>query len=197
MAIDTYATLKSAIENWTHRSDLDSVIDDFIYLTEVRLNRELLTSQMEVRATTTPTDVYIALPSDLLSIRNIQLNTNPIQTLDYVTPAEMDRLASGQTEAGKYTIIGDEIQLDASTSYTVEIAYYAKISALSDTNTSNWLLEAHPDIYLYGCLAEVFKYAMDEAESTKYMALFINGIQEIRNLDNQRKYSQNMFVRIA
>ena len=197
MAITSYSTLKTAISDWSHRADLSSYLDDFIDFTEARLNRELRVSQMEVRATTTPTDAYIALPTDLLSIRNIQLNTNPVQTLDYVTPAEMDRLASGQTEAGKYTIIGDEIQLDASTSYTVEIAYYAKIAALSDTNTSNWLLETHPDVYLYGCLAEVFKFAMDEAEATKYTALFMNGVQEIRNLDRKRKYSQNVFVRVA
>jgi hypothetical protein len=38
---------------------------------------------------------------------------------------------------------------------------------------------------------------MDEAEATKYTALFMNGVQEIRNLDRKRKYSQNVFVRVA
>ena len=101
MAITSYSTLKTAIEAWTHRSDLSAVVDDFIDLTEARLNRELRVSQQETRATTTPTDAYIALPTDCLSIRNIQLNTNPVQTLSYIPPADMDRLANGQTEAGK------------------------------------------------------------------------------------------------
>jgi hypothetical protein len=197
MAITSYSTLKTAIASWSHRADLDSYLDDFIDFTEARMNRELRVSQMETRATTTPSDAYIALPTDCLAIRNIQLNTNPVQTLEYVTPAEMDRLANGQTEAGNYTIIGDEIQLDASTSYTVEIAYYAKIPALSDTNTTNWVLTTHPDVYLYGCLAEVFKFAQDEAEATKYTVMFLNCIAEIRALDRKRKYSQTVFVRVA
>jgi hypothetical protein len=59
------------------------------------------------------------------------------------------------------------------------------------------MLETHPDVYLYGCLAEVFKFAMDEAEATKYTALFMNGVQEIRNLDRKRKYAQSLRVRVA
>ena len=197
MAITSYSTLKSSIASWSHRADLTDYLDDFIDFTEARLNRELRVSQMETSATITPSSDVLTMPTGWLAVRNIKLDTNPVQTLDYVTPAEMDRLANGQTEAGKYTIIGDQIKLDAATSYTVTIEYYAKIPALSDSNTSNWVLEAHPDVYLYGCLAEVFKFAMDEAEATKYTVLFLNGIAEIRALDRKRKYSQNVFVRVA
>jgi hypothetical protein len=72
-----------------------------------------------------------------------------------------------------------------------------KIPALSDSNTSNWVLASHPDVYLYGSLAEAFKYSMDDEQAAKYDGLFRNGIQEILALDKQRKYAQNLRVRVA
>ena len=197
MAITSYSTLKSAISAWTHRADLADVLDDFIDLTEARLNRELRVSQQETRATTTADSEYLALPSDLLAIRNIQLNTSPVRELLYVTPMEMDRLAQVGEELSRYTIVGDEIQINATSSSTLEIAYYSKIAALSDSNTSNWLLEAHAEVYLYGCLAEAYAYAMDDANEMKYRQLFAEGVAGIKRLDADRKSGQSMFVRVA
>ncbi len=197
MAITSYSTLKAAIPAWTHRADLTAYLDDFIDFTEARLNRVLRVSQQETRATTTASTEYLALPADLLAIRNIQLNTTPVQELLFVSPMEMDRLADGGTDLVRYTIVGDEIQLNATSSTSIEIAYYAKISALSDANTSNWLLESHPEVYLYGCLAEAFAYAMDDANELKYRTLFTEAVEGIKRLNADRKSGQSMFVRVA
>jgi hypothetical protein len=194
MAITSYSTLKTAISAWSHRADLASYLDDFIDFTEARLNRELRVSQMEESATITPVSNLVTMPTNWLSVRNVKIDGNPVTTLQYITPAEMDRLDTNN--AGNYTIVGDQIKLDG-TPGDVVVEYYLKIPALSDSNTSNWLLETQPDVYLYGCLAEVFKFAMDEAEATKYTALFMNGVQEVRNLDRKRKYAQNLRVRVA
>ena len=194
MAITSYSTLKTAISAWSHRADLASYLDDFIDFTEARLNRELRVSQMEESSTITPVSNLVTMPTDWLSVRNVKIDGSPVTTLQYITPAEMDRLDT--SAAGNYTIVGDQIKLD-DTAGDVVVEYYLKIPALSDTNTSNWLLASNPDVYLYGCLAEVFKFAMDEAEATKYTALFMNGVQEIRNLDRKRKYAQSLRVRVA
>jgi hypothetical protein len=124
MAIDSYSGLRDAIITWTHRQDLGAAIDDFIDLTENRLNRDLRVSQMEVRATAPADSEYLALPTDFLAIRNIQLNTSPVQELVYVTPAEMDRLAQTFQSLNRYTIVGDEIQLNTTSSSSIEISYY-------------------------------------------------------------------------
>jgi hypothetical protein len=194
MAITSYSTLKTAISDWSHRADLSSYLDDFIDFTEARLNRELRVSQMEESSTITPVSRLVAMPTDWLSVRNVKIVANPVVTLEYITPAEMDRL--DDSAYGNYTIVGDQIKLDDSAGDVI-VEYYLKIPALSDTNTSNWLLASNPDVYLYGCLAEAFKFSMDEAEATKYTALFMNGVQEIRNLDRKRKYAQSLRVRVA
>jgi hypothetical protein len=197
MAITSYGTLKTAIADWTHRSDLTSQIDDFIDIAEARFNRALRVSQMEEESTITPVAGLVTMPTDWLAVRNVKLNTNPLTTLEYLPPAEMDRLAIGQTLAGKYTIVGDQIKLDAASNYDVIVEYYKKITALDDTNTSNWLLDTHPDMYLYGCLAQAFVYAVDDTQVSKYNALCEDVISKVIMLDNKRKYAQNLRVRVA
>lgn len=197
MSITTYATLKASIPTWTHRADLSTLADDFIDLTEARLSRDMLVSQQEARATTTASTEYLAMPSDCLSIRNIQLNTSPVRELVYVTPMEMDRLADNGTVLSRYTIVGDEIQLNATSSNSLEIAYYAKVPPLSDSNTTNWLIDTYPDVYLYGCLAEAFKYTGNDAQAAKYEGLYQQTVQNIIAMDKKRRAGQSMFVRSA
>lgn len=196
MAITSYSTLKSAISAWTHRADLASVLDDFIDLTEARLNRELRVSQQETNTTLTATET-IDFPTGLLELRNIKLNTTPVRELLYITPAEMDRLDTTGEETSTYTIVGNQIRLNAASDTDIAITYYAKIPALSDSNTSNWLLEAHAEVYLYGCLAEAYAYAMDDANEMKYRQLFAEGVAGIKRLDSYKKSGQSMYVRVA
>jgi len=197
MAIDTYTSLKAAIERWTHRSDLDSYIDDFIDITESRLNRELQVSQQETRVTLSASSEYISFPTDSISIRAIQLNSSPVRELQYITPIEMDRLADNSTDLNYYTIEGNQIRLQSVSSDSIEVIYYTKISALSDANTSNWLLETHPEAYLYGAVSEAFKYAQDDEQASKYVAMFNEVISRIKVLDADRKFTQSMWVRVA
>jgi len=197
MAIDTYATLKSAIENWTHRSDLGSYIDDFIDLAESRLNRELQVSQQETIVTLAASTEYIAFPTDSISIRAIQLNSSPVRELQYITPIEMDRLDDNSTDLNYYTIEGNQIRLQSVSSDSIEVIYYAKITPLSSTVSSNWLLETHPDAYLYGSLSEAFKYVQDDEQASKYVSMFNEVISRIKVLDADRKFTQSMWVRVA
>ena len=197
MAITSYSTLKTAIAAWAHRSDLTDVIDDFIDIAESHFNRELRVSQQE---TSTDLDVStgsVDLPADCAAIRNIKLLTSPVMELVYVTPAEMDRLADNSTDVLRYTILADKIVLNAASSTNIRVIYYAKLTELSDSNTSNWLLETHAEAYLYGALAEVFKYSMDDEQAAKYAGMFNESIAGIKRLDSYRKSGQSMFVRVA
>jgi len=44
----------------------------------------------------------------------------------------------------------------------VGITYFQKIPALTSTNTTNWLLDKYPDIYLYGTLCTAQAYLRDD-----------------------------------
>ena len=200
MAISTYATLKTAIENWTNRTDLTNYLDEFIDICESKMNRKLRLSEMETRATTTANAEYIAVPTDLLEIRNIQLNTSRVYPLEYRTPQQLDMMSDGSPgQPGYYTIIGDEIQLypipDAD--YTLEITYYKKITALDDTNTTNFVLTAWPEIYLHGCLQQAFTFIMSPDMAMMHGQEFERLVAEINKQSKARKYSGSPMMVIA
>lgn len=185
MAFSTYSELKTEIANFLARDDLTTQIPSFITLAEARMSRELNSRTQEKRAnaTTTSGDGFISLPTDLRSIRNVQLNTDPITILQYNTAEMLNReYNSGGTGKPKaYTIIGSELAIRPipDTAYTLEIIYGESLNSLSDTTTNNTILTRHPDAYLYGSLTNAYSYLMDEQRATTYDALFTRIMSEI------------------
>lgn len=168
MSITTYAELQSSIADWLLRDDLTSVIPTFISLAEAKFNRRIRDYRMVKRATAEVDTAYFAIPSDWQENIRFQLNTTPIVTLEYVTPdqaAEEKRLSVSAGKPAFFTMIGDQFQIVPApdSTYDAELTYYSKIPALSGSNTSNWLLEKAPDMYLYGALMEAAPYLDDDA----------------------------------
>lgn len=197
MALSTYAELKASIANWLDRADLTTEIADFITLAEARFNRELRTPDMEARATATTSGEYLALPAGFLGMRSIYLSGSPDTPLDYFAP-HMLRMIRG-TGGNAYTIADDQIIFAPvpASGQTVEMLYYASIPALSDSNTSNWLLASHPDLYLSASLAAAAAFIDDprmalwKATSDEAMA-FVNEAAEKRRRGSTPLVSRSM-----
>jgi hypothetical protein len=168
MSIATYSDLQAAIADWLNRGDLTAQIPTFISLAEADFNRRLRTRQMLCRATTDLLEHFTPLPPDFLEGRNVQLDTQPLTPLEYVTLEVADDMRSTvHAHAGKprfYTIIGATIEAipipDAP--YQIELTYYGKIPALSSGSPTNWLLSAAPDLYLYASLTHAAPYLKDD-----------------------------------
>lgn len=168
MSITTYSGLQAAMADWMNRGDLTAQIPTFISLAEADFNRRLRTRQMLYRSTTDLDAHFTQLPTDFLEGRNVQLNTQPLTPLEYVTLEVADDMRSTvHATAGKprfYTIIGSTIEAipvpDAS--YQIELTYYGRIPALSNGSPTNWLLSAAPDLYLYASLSHAAPYLKDD-----------------------------------
>ena len=185
MAFTNYTTLQSAIENALHRSDLDSSIPDFIAICEAKLNKKLRLRALETRVTSSVTTEYVALPTGFLSIRNIQLNTEPKVRLEYVTPDYID-LNYPDSSTGKpkfYTIVGGEIQLapPPDGTYTVEMSYFKKLDLATDS--TNWVLTNSPDVYYYGSLLEAAAYLKNDKRIPIWSSLFEKAVSELELAD--------------
>src|SRR5690242_16410988 len=114
MSLTTYSELVTAVQTWLHRSDVAGAAADFITLAEAKFNRKLRLSAMENRATATllSGDEYIALPPGFLEMRNLQLDTVPVTSLEYMTPEIMDKRYAGQQGTPRfYAVIADQIQI--------------------------------------------------------------------------------------
>lgn len=187
MALTNYTTLKTSIADWLNRDDLTSVIPDFIAMAEAQFNRRIRHWRQLKRATAEITGQYTDLPSDWMELHNVQLNASPPYRLQYVSPDEADTYrydyyGSTTGKPLKFTIIGNTIELvpTPDTTYTVEISYYSRLAALSDTNATNWLLTNYPDIYLYGSLLQAAPYLHDDARVGMWESQFEKYMEDLR-----------------
>lgn len=175
----TFAELKTSVAAWLNRSDLTSQIPEFIAFAERRFNRIIVVPEREAVATATMSGERLALPSDFWSLRSLFIDADPRIALQQVSPSTLRSQYAVQI-TGKpqvFAIMDEQFYFGPSPDddYTVEIDYYTTIPALSDSQTTNWLLTKHPDIYLYGTLLQaeaflwnddrldVWKTALDEA----------------------------------
>ena len=201
MALDTFSELKTTIADYLNRDDLTSIIPSFISIAEAKFNRKLSVRQMVKRATATLDTAFFAFPSDFLQAKEFQLNTNPITYLEFVTEKQGDLMrqdaiiASGKPKY--YTIVGTQLEVIATpdSEYTGELTYYGKIPALSDSNTSNWLLAYAPDLYLYGALVEATPYLKDDERLGTWSTLYSNSLGDIEVADQRASVSSTPIVR--
>lgn len=195
MALTSYSTLKTAVANYLGRSDLTSQIPDFITLAELRLSREIRTRKLlkSVTTTTTAGDSTVALPSDFLELRDIYLDGNPRISLQYLSPSTFTRNAQA-TVSGKpavYTTLGQEFEFAPipDKAYTVELLYYFKPVAMSDSVASNEFLANYPDALLYATLAEAEPYLMNDARIQVWSSMYDRAISNITIGDQDSEYS--------
>lgn len=202
MAISTYSELKSAIADWLNRDDLTSVIPSFIELAEAELTRNLRHRKMIARADATINSEYTQTPTDWFQTQTLILETDPVTTLEYLTPEALNAKRAASTANGKplfYTMIGTEIQVYPvpSGDYTAEMVYYSKIPSLSDSETTNWLLTLAPDIYLYGSLMQSAPYLQDDNRLSVWNALYQKKIEDIYISDQRTTGQTSVVMRAA
>jgi hypothetical protein len=166
MAITTFSELTAAVTSWLARDDLTAAIPDFVALFEAAANRRLRVRQMETSAALTPAGGAAALPEDYLMWRRLTWTGSRRRELDYVHPSYLQ--AAFDAAAGTprvFTIEGATLKIRPVDGTALELDYFQRLPALSDAQTSNWLLAAHPDLYLFGALveAEAFNKDADKA----------------------------------
>ena len=197
MALNTYTTLKASIANWLNRSDLTAEIqDDFIKLTEADLNSKLRVRSMIAQVNITVNAETADLPTDFLQIRNFYILSGQTKTpLVYTTPSSMDT-TSGTSTTGKpttFTILGDTIRFSPKpdATYTAVMNYFKKFPALSSTVSTNFILENHPAIYLYGSLfhAANFLGGINPQQIQTWQQMFATALERLELNDREDEYN--------
>jgi len=204
MAITNYTNLQSTIADYLARTDLSAQIPTFIQLCENRLRRDLRLRTMLKSSTTTMAqgDPTVALPTDFIAIRDLHINTTPIQALNYYSPSNINRDTYAYTQAlpRGYTVLASEFQFSPipDSNYTLQILYYAAPPYLSSTNPSNVFLANAPDLLLYGSLAEAEPYLMNDDRIQTWAGLYQKGLDSLTASDDDGEYaSVPMTIQIA
>lgn len=193
MALNNYSALKSAVQDWQARSDLSGNVADWITLAEARLNR--LLNPVEVDQSLTGTvnsrrlDVSaypIVSPLALLVIDATsgderELLQRADGTFEYISTSGPPRFWAMDAQQ-------DYIDLDrpCDSAYTFRFRHRQRF-ALSDSATTNWLLDNYPDVYLAATLMWGGAFTQDLQGAATFKAVLDEAIPEIRNIIARNK----------
>jgi hypothetical protein len=198
MAISDYAGLQTAITTWLARTTLSIYTPDFIRLFEAKFNRTVRVREMEeFTPLTVDANGEVALPSDYLETRRLIFVGDSKIPLDYLSPNEFRwRYPTiSQGFPANYTIEGSTIATAPLGSGTLNLLYYARLPALETTDT-NWLLQKHPDIYLFGSLVEAQAFGQNIQGVQGWMSRLDQAMQELRDLDGESRFPSAMPVSV-
>jgi hypothetical protein len=194
MPITTYAELKTNIADFLNRDDLTSVSSTFVSLAEADLNRQIRHWRQEKRSTAEIDTQYSAIPADMLEVIRFYITSGDTRPLELISQSQMlDRKFRNLNTSGQpayYAVTAGELEVYPvpDGTYTSELYYFGKTPALSDSNTSNWILEHYPDAYLYGSLIHSAPYLKDDARIQVWAALYQNAIDAINQASEKAKF---------
>jgi len=181
----TYATLKTDVIARSHRGDIASVVGTLIANAEAYLFRELQAVELEGEDTGTTTGSVIPLPAGFMAVQRLVIGG---VTLGYENGTQTT--TSVTTYPLAYTVEEGAIRLidpvADGTAYALH--YSAKLEALSDTNTTNWLLDNAKDLYMAAAMAEVGRHTRNQNLVAENTALIPGLIESVRSFSQRKKF---------
>jgi hypothetical protein len=204
MAITTYAELKTAIANWIARDDLTSYLDEFIDLTETMLKREpappesldmggIRADIQRTTGTLSTSAATLALPSDFLEMYRFTLTADANYTvLRFVDRNMLNLMHRDGSGLPAFFTISDVFEFDVKpdSAYAYELSYWPSVTALSASNTTNWVITNYPDVYLAGCMFHAARFIKDEREANTWLNQYKVATWSASETYRQGRYSQ-------
>jgi len=194
MAISTYAELQSAIADFLDRDDLTSAIPTFIYAAEKQMEKEIRHPRMMRRSEGQIDSRYSPVPPTWLETIRLHISGTPSYRLELTSLDDMLQLreqsGGGSGRPTHYAHFGENIEVypNPDTEYDIELMYYEKLPVLSDSNTSNWLLEVAPEAYLYGALVHSAPYLKDDARIQVWGSLYAGAVAGVNKQADQARF---------
>lgn len=197
-AIVDYASLQAAIAEELNRADLTAKIPMFIQLFEKAYNKDprgRIQDSVVIATASIVADLEPA-PDDYIQMQNLRIpgsQCNP-EGLQLLTSQQIGWYRNRYSVAGEplyYAVIGGKLRLlpVPDQAYTFEMEYYSRLPALSATNTSNWLLSDHPDIYFYGALMHAEPFLKNDERIDTWGKLLSSLMEALNTTDDRAQFS--------
>ena len=184
--ITDYDSLKLAVAGFLNRDDLTSSIPAFISLAEAQISRrDIRHWRMQNRAETSSDSRYIDVPPTWIETMRLVAQGDPDRPLEFVGRWDMADMRRRMGEAPAPPMYYSHIEGTFEVfpvpgeSVTYELQYLQEIPKLSDANTSNWLLDEAPDVYLYGALIHTAPYLQNDQRTQTWASLYSAGVAAV------------------
>lgn len=182
-AFADYLDLRTAVIEEVGNADIADVFPRLTKMAEVEFNRRLRCREQMTETSVAPSSGSVALPADYLELISLtetngkELIQQPLQAYDKLYDKRYF-----------YAIEGSNLLAQDAT-YTLN--YYAQIPTLTTSmTTSNWLLQKHPGLYLYGVAMEAEKHLRNVESAQAVMALRDMEFAAVYVQDNAERYSR-------
>ena len=190
----TYAELTQQIIDYTETDSnvlTTAILNDIIEHAESRIfrNADLDVFKKYKTANLTIGDPFVAMPGAtpqlFAFIRYIQIfSTDNVRiTLEKKDTSFINEFIQNRTTTGtpKYYANWDNDTIILAPSpdatYTVELAYNAQPTGLSSSNTTTWVSNNAPEMLLYACLVEAFKFLKNPQMVQMYESYYKQALQ--------------------
>lgn len=203
MAFTNYGTLQTAIADWLNRTDLTGQIIDFIDLAESEIARRL--RRCSVRTTITITDRDTMLPDDVVELRSIYLQSGeaykdlPLLVVSPEMLAEARARRANTAYRPQYaSLLNNHLLVapDPDQSYTAEIIYFQALQPLTGaafgSTATNSVLNAAPDIYLYGALLQAEPFLEHDSRVALWQQKFDTAINQMNDVRDREEYNASI-----
>ena len=190
-----FASLQKSISDWMARTDLNPQIPDFIRIAETQLNNldGFRVQEMICKVLAQIDGQELGLPEDYLGMRLLRRRDGEVIPQ---TPPSL--LHDGSCRELSYCNLGQRLELSETVDQLdVDLFYYREIPPLDDTNTTNWLLNKMPSIYLYGSLLAASGYLKDDKRLPIWVEQYKNDVQMMIEADLRDRWSGTQQVQMA
>lgn len=200
-----YASLKTAILDFTHKSSLTSYLDYLIQDAQEEINADVFRENMgngikpmEIRLAPVAIDGsgQVAVPADYLSMKSLQLVTGSCtpsleqKSADWIydnyplrTP---DRPPAYFAREGSNFIFGPY----PNTGYSVQGWYYQLAPMLTSGNEgTHWMVQKAPLMFHAACMVAAAKFLKDSDELSKWMAIYKDKMDKLIAMDKADRWN--------
>jgi len=195
MALSNYGELKSAVANLLNREDLTANIPDWISITTAMINRDtkFRNRLMEASTDLAFTSNEVTLPTDFLEARTAVYLSSPRVRLEYLTPAQFEDIYTSDSSGTpqQFTILGNKLKVGPfpGVGINLRLAYVQKVPALTTDASTNWVLDEHPDVLLYGACVGASPFLGDDQRLQTFFGLYDRAAAELAGIDSRARWN--------
>ena len=198
-AVTTYQELQDHIADTLIRTDLTTPITTFIQMAEASFKRDRRVRKLQDRIFSVSADGS-SLPSDFHSIESWYHDGPTFYGPIEIVNSDMIGYLKGERYGGQTGVPAHAAIVNGTARYAPEpndtfltaMTYWRKVDVLSTSNTTNWLLDDHPDIYIYGALVHTAPYLKDDARLPVWESRLEKAINEIDQATEDEMFSGSM-----
>lgn len=203
MAIASYNDLLEKIPLWAERTDAATIalVPDFIFMAESDASQVLRVPAMEDDDLLDVVNGRVVIPFDFVELRALT-HQGRDKVLEYLP---WDQFVEINQEGGVYQDTTTPqyfsrqgtnwfISPTPADGEQILCHYYRYVPALSVTVPTNWLVTLSPQVYLYGGLAYLYEFVMDQDRAAYWRQKFVDELTKLQGIADRAEHMGSRLI---